>query len=390
MSFYRQFGIESIINAAGTLTRLGGAILPDPVINAMHQAAQDAVSIEDLQSAACRIIARVTGAKSGIVTSGASAGLTLGAAAILAGNDLARIERLPDTSSIPNEFLIARDQRNGYDHAVRAAGAKLTEVGLNEIVAGSGVRPVEIWEYEAAITDRTAGVLYVLRDGSRPALQEVVDWAHAKRFPVLVDAAAELYPRSNLRDIPATGADLVVFSGGKAIRGPQSSGILCGTRDLIESAAMQMLDMDERRSLWNPVHAFIDPNRWLALPRQGIGRGFKVSKEQIAGLLVALELFVNGSQEEDFAVLDRRLERIKSSLGRGIVVKGATTHPPYLTLETPNVDPAEMTRKLRSGEPAVYVRMEQNSIAIDLTAVRKEQDSRLIERLAELFQATGI
>lgn len=387
MSVYRQFGIEPIINAAGTLTRLSGAILPDPVVNAMQQAAQDAVAVEDLQAAASRMIARVTGAPSGIVTSGASAGLTLGAAAILAGNDLARIERLPDTSSIPNEFLIARDQRNGYDHAVRAAGAKLTEVGLNEVVAGSGVRPVEIWEYESAITDHTIGVLYVLRNGSSPALRDVVDWAHSRSLTVLVDAAAELYPRTNLRDIPATGADLVVFSGGKAIRGPQSTGILCGRHELIESAVLQMLDMDERRTLWNPPPDFIDSKRWPALPRQGIGRGYKVSKEQMVGLLVALELFANGSQEEEFAQLNHRLERIKSSLDRGAVVKGTTTHPPSLKLETRDVDPVEVARTLRLGNPAVYVRIEQDGIAIDLTAVRKEHDSRLIERLAELFRS---
>jgi len=387
MSVYRQFGIEPIINAAGTLTRLGGAILPDPVINAMHQAAHDAVPIEELQAAASRVIARVTGTEAGLVTSGASAGLTLGAAAILAGSDLARIERLPETSSMPHEFLIARDQRNGYDHAVRAAGAKLVEVGLNEVVAGSGVRPVEIWEYDAARTDQTAGILYVLRDGSNPALRDVVDWAHSRQLPVLVDAAAELYPRTNLRDIPSTGADLVAFSGGKAIRGPQPSGILCGRRELIESAAMQMLDMDERRSLWNPSADIIATDRWPALPRQGIGRGFKVGKEQIVGLLVALELFVNGSQDEEFAALESRLERIKSLLGLGLLVQGELTHPPLLKLKTAKADPIEVARILRAGQPAVYVRIQSDGIAIDLSTVRKEQDSRLLERLEEVFRS---
>ena len=390
MSVYRQFGIEPIINAAGTLTRLGGALMPDPVVNAMHQAANDAVPIEHLQGAACRVIARLTGSEAGLVTSGASAGLTLGTAAILAGNDLARIEKLPDTSSMANEFLIARDQRNGYDHAVRAAGAKLVEVGMNEVVAGSGVRPVELWEYDVAVTERTAGVLYVVRESSSPSLEAVVRWAHAKCLPVLVDAAAELYPRSNLRELPATGADLVVFSGGKAIRGPQASGILCGQRELIESAAMQMLDMDERSTLWVPPTDFIDRSFWPALPRQGIGRGFKVGKEQIVGLLVALELFANGTVEEEYSQLEARMERIRSSFEAAgcacSLRKGEPTRPPELFIQLCSpTDPVEVARLLRIGSPSVYVRVHEAGIGIDLTTVRKDQDGRLAERLIEVI-----
>ena len=394
MSLYRQFGIEPIINAAGTLTRLGGAIMPDPVVNAMHQAANDAVPLEQVQAAASRVIARVTQTEAGLVTCGASAGLTLGTAAILAGNDLARIERLPDTESIPNEFLIAHDQRNGYDHAVRAAGAKLIEVGINEVVAGSGVRPVELWEYEIARTEQTVGVFYVVRDSSKPPLETVVHWAHEQGLPVLVDAAAELPPRSNLYHLSATGADLIVFSGGKAIRGPQASGILCGRRPLIESAAMQMLDMDERRTFWNPPSDFIELSRWPALPRQGIGRGFKVGKEQIVGLLVALELFVNGNAEEDIAQLDARLERVKGSLEAAScassIRKRNPTHPPELFIPIVSTSthdaPFEVARRLRFGSPSIYVRLDEAGIAIDLTAVRKDQDALLSDRLVEVLR----
>src|SRR5262249_41370414 len=152
----------------------------------------------------------------------------------------------------PNEFVIAREQRNGYDHAVRAAGARLVEVGFHELVAGAGVRRVEAWEYEMAFGPQTAGVLYVHDAHARPSLRELVVTAHARGLPVLVDAAGELPPRSNLRDLVATGADLVVFSGGKAIRGPQATGILCGRRDLVGSAAVQMLDLDDHYELWEP------------------------------------------------------------------------------------------------------------------------------------------
>src|SRR5206468_6156536 len=119
-------------------------------------------------------------------------GLMLGAAAILTGYDLGRMERLPDCEGFPHEFVIAREQRNGYDHAVRAAGASLVEVGFHEIVAGAGVRRAEAWEFEAAFGPMTAGVLYVHDVRARPPLVEVVARAHARGVPVLVDAAGRL------------------------------------------------------------------------------------------------------------------------------------------------------------------------------------------------------
>src|SRR5947208_7221475 len=128
MSIYEQWGLEPIINVSGSVTRLGGAPMPAAVLDAFRAAAGEAVPLDQLQGAASRVIADATGAEAGIVTSGAAAGLTLGAAAILAGFDLARIEALPHCDGFPNEFVVAREQRNGYDHAVRAAGARLVEV----------------------------------------------------------------------------------------------------------------------------------------------------------------------------------------------------------------------------------------------------------------------
>src|SRR5207253_4251753 len=184
----------------------------------------------------------------------------------------------------------------------------------NEFVAGAGVRRTEVWEYEAAIGPHTAGMFYVYDPGSRPPLAEVVARAHARGLPVLVDAAGELPPRSNLRSIVTTGADLVAFSGGKAIRGPQATGILCGRRDLIGSAALQMLDLDDHFALWDPPANLIDKTKLPGMPRHGIGRGFKVAKEQIAALLTALELFQNGTYDADLPVMRKRLEQIAANL----------------------------------------------------------------------------
>jgi D-glucosaminate-6-phosphate ammonia-lyase len=157
MTSYKELGLEPIINACGTVTRLGGAPMPVAVLEAFHAAAQEWVPLEQLQAVASRKIAETTGAEAGLVTAGSAAALTLGTAAILAGYDLGRMERLPQTDVFPNEIIIAREQRSGYDHATRAAGARLVEVGFNEITSNAGVRRTELWEFEAAINSQTAG-----------------------------------------------------------------------------------------------------------------------------------------------------------------------------------------------------------------------------------------
>src|SRR5262245_40386927 len=199
MSVFDQWGVAPIINVSGSVTRLGGAPMPAAALEAFRAAVGECVPLDELQGAASRVIAGVTGAEAGLVTAGCAAGLTLGAAAILAGHDLRRIEALPHTEGFPHEFVVAREHRNGYDHAVRAAGARFVEVGFHEIVAGAGVRRAEAWEYEAAFGPDTAGVLYVHDAQARPPLADLVAVAHKHGLPVLVDAAGEVPPRSNLR-----------------------------------------------------------------------------------------------------------------------------------------------------------------------------------------------
>jgi L-seryl-tRNA(Ser) seleniumtransferase len=292
MSIYERFGVRTRINAAGLLTRLGGSLMPPEVVEAMTEAARGFVDMAELQAAASAVIARHTGAEAGIVTAGAAAGLTLGTAACLAGLDAARMDQLPEATDLPNEILMCRPHRTGYDHAIRAAGARIRDVGFNDRATGAGVRDVECWELEAALTPRTVAVAYTASPGSQPSLSDVAAMARRHGRPVLVDAAAQLPPVENLRRFIADGADLVAFSGGKAIRGPQGTGILCGRRDLIASAALQQFDMDVRPETWSPPQALIARDALRGLPHHGIGRGFKVSKEEIVGLLVALERFV--------------------------------------------------------------------------------------------------
>ena len=252
----------------------------------------------------------------------------------------------------------------GYDHAVRASGARIIEVGFNEIVAGAGVRRTETWEYETAFSRDTAGVVYVYGVDSHPPLHEVVRLAHDHDLPVLVDAAGELPPRRNLSAIAATGADLVAFSGGKAIRGPQSTGILCGRRDLISSAALQMLDMDDHFQLWDPPSELIDKGKLPGIPRHGIGRGMKVSKEEIAALLTALDLFASGAYDQQLPQLRSYLELIACELSDApihcdIVDAGDGESPPILELAIDDTrvkhSAFEICQKLRNGSPPIHL-----------------------------------
>ena len=361
MGVYEKLGARTIINVAGASTRVGGAFMLPEVVDAMSEAALESASMVELQAAASRANGEATGAEAGYVTAGAASGLTLGTAAILAGLDPARMERLPDTSGIKSEFIISREQRNGYDHSIRLAGARLVEVGMNEQLAGAGVRRTEAWEYAAAVTDQTAGIAYVLNPKSQPPLEDVGQVAKEQNLAVLVDAAAEIPPVGNLRAFIEAGADLVAFSGGKALRGPQATGILCGRRDLIASVAPQHLGMDEIFEIWDPPEDLIPKKSLSAIPRHGIGRGFKVGKEQIVGLLTALRLFVERDGAADVEEQRRYLEYVADGLS-GLPAEPRTVvsddGQPSIHLA---IDPRalgktafEVCRQLKRGEPGVF------------------------------------
>ena len=220
MTVYGELGVTTLINAKGPATRLSGGIMRAEVAAAMVEASQACVDIAELQAAASRVIAEATGAEAGYVASGASASLLIGAAACMTGLDPGRMAKLPDASGMKDECVMVRSQRNFYDHAIRAAGLRIIEVGLPDRYAGAGVRDAEGWEIDDAITERTAAVFYVADAQARPPLTEVTAVAHARGVPVIVDAAAQLPPQENLRRFIAEGADLVAFSGGKALGGP--------------------------------------------------------------------------------------------------------------------------------------------------------------------------
>ncbi len=395
---YTQFGLEPIINAAGASTRVGGPLMHPAAASAMLEATRSCIALDELQGAASRIIAEATGAEAGYVTAGAAAGLTLSAAACLARLDIAVMDRLPDTSGLPNEIVISREQRNGYDHALRAAGAQLVEVGMNELVAGAGVRRTEVWEYDAAITDHTVAVAYFANPESAPPVEEVAALCRQRGVPLIVDAAGQLPPAANLRRFIDAGADLVTFSGGKGLRGPQSSGILAGRRDLIMSAALQQLDLDEHWSVWDPPHNLIDRAKLRGFPRHGIGRGFKVAREEIVALLVALRCFVAGDYREDIVRCVTLLRSVADGLEdvRGVKARlsGGIEEDRFPTLELAldetglGLTAFDVSRRLRAGTPAVYVnenRLQEGVLVLHAPGLDELLIEPLVQRLREVL-----
>ena len=394
MNVHERFGVVPVINATGSVTRLGGALVPEAVLQAMAEAAAHAASLEEWQAAASRCIARHTGAEAGLVTAGCSAGLFLGTAAILAGLDRGRMEQLPALRSDRREFVVAREQRNGYDHAVRAAGATLVEVGFNEIVAHAGVRRTETWEYEAEFTERTAGVLYVAAPHAQPPLAELVAAAHRHGIPVLVDAAGEVLPRQRLPDLVASGADLVACSGGKALRGPQSSGLLCGRRELIFSAALQLLDMDDHPVLWSPPVDWAPPGWSGGPPRHGLGRLAKVSKEEIAGVLTALDLFYGGHYQRERGDQLRRLAEVARAIPAPATARLLDPSDgesfPTLEVHVGGRDAYAICRRLRAGQPRVFVghgQLAEGVLVVHPLCLKDAEVPALCQRLREELSA---
>jgi D-glucosaminate-6-phosphate ammonia-lyase len=371
--------------------------MPDEVVQAMVQASRELVDMEDLQARASEVIAEVTGAEAGMVTTGAAAALVLSTASCVTGLDITKMEKLPDTTGMKNEVVIARRHRNAYDHQIRLAGVKLVEAGFDERGLGAGQRSVEAWEIEAAITEKTAAIAYVAKPGNTPPLEEVIRVGKIHGVPVILDAAAELPPVSNLRKFTDLGASSVAFSGGKAIRGPQASGILAGKRDLIMGAVLQQLDMDTNFELWNPPPNLIDKSRLRGIPRNGIGRGLKVGKEEIVGLITALKLYASQDHKKEMEEYETMCKTIVEGL-KNVPKIGATylsatdlRSIPLVEIQFLNAsslkDMVAIDMKLKERNPPIYLeasRIDEKILQVNPFNLKKEDSHLIVNRIKEV------
>jgi L-seryl-tRNA(Ser) seleniumtransferase len=394
MGFYDDLGVRRVVNAAGTLTRLGGNRLAPEVLAAMVEAAESNVVMDELQQAAGKVIAEMTGAEAGYVTAGAAAGLTLATAACVAGLDPAAMDRLPDTTGLRNEVVVQRGHRNAYDHAVRAAGITFVEAGY---LGYPGTGGTYAWQVEAAISDRTAALFWpVLDTPGTLSLTEMAEIARRHGLPVIVDASAALPPRANLRRFVAEGADLVVYSGGKAIGGPQASGMLAGRADLVASVALQQLDLDVRLPTWTRREQ-VASGALRGIPHHGIGRAMKVGREEIAGLVVALRRYVAGDDAADLARWEAMLGENAAPLREVAGVRarcevGERQPVPLLSID---LDPAvvgmtayEALNRLMAGDPAVALaesRAECETLIVNPVALADEDVELVRDRLAAVL-----
>ena len=364
---YRRRGVRPIINAAGTVTKLGGSRTRPKAIEAMAEASHTLVDMADLNAQAGKIVAEVTGAEAGFVCNGSASGLILQAAAVLAGNDPAKMQRLPDTDRMKNEIIIQTAHRFPYDQSYRVAGAKLVTIGT--------ARRTPEWELEAAINEKTAAVAYLFSPflvRTALSLPKVAEIAHARGVPVIVDGASMVPPRDNLKKYIRMGADMVVISGGKGIRGPQGSGLLFGREDLITAAVAN------------------------ASPNQFMGRGMKVSKEEIIGFVTALELFV---QEDEEAEMDHFREKAQKLVDAFIEIPGlrATVEHDDYDFLTPNTvirfdrdwqgpSKTHIMGALEEGDPPIYLQgtfLPDDMVAVDPFNVDEDEMAVLIRRLRE-------
>ncbi|HEY1950768.1 MAG TPA: selenocysteine synthase [Bryobacteraceae bacterium] len=327
--YYDKLGVTKIINAAGTYTMLTASTMPPVVQAAVAQAAKHPVRLAELQDAAGRYLAKRLQCEGAMVTAGAASALTLGTAACMTMGRAGAPDLLPDRlDGVKNEVLIQKAHRYGYDHAIRNCGARFVEVETLE-------------DYKRAFTEKTVMAhFFNAAEHGEISREDWIRVAHEHNVPCFNDAAADVPPISNLWKYTQMGFDLVTFSGGKGIRGPQNAGLLLGRKALIAAAAQNNNPFDET-----------------------VGRGMKVAKEQIVGMVAAVDWFVDQSEETMQKQFMARAERISATvktiptLTCRIVVPPVANQVPHLLIkynqDKVKISPKEVLIKLRQGTPSI-------------------------------------
>ena len=359
--YFRELGVRPFINAAGTYTAMTASLMPPEVIEAIQYASKHYVMLDELHDRVGQRIATLVHSEAAMVTSGAASALTLGTAAILTGTDRQKIVDLPNLAGMKSECIIQKSHRFGYDHAVRNCGVKLVEVETPE-------------ELERAVNGQTALMLFYNNNNKEGRIQDeqFVQLGKKHGIPTFNDAAADVPPVDNLWKYTKMGFDLVAFSGGKGIRGPQSAGLLLGSKSLIEAAR-------------------------LNAPPNGntVGRGMKVNKEEMLGMLVALELFLHKDHERERREFDKRAEAIRSGASAvpgvkaEIFVPEVANHVPHVRISWDGADEAAAAaavKAMKDGEPSIGTRNEANALVIGVWMMRPGEEKVVARRLRQVLE----
>ena len=367
MITYRDLQVGTFINASGTVTTLGGSLMPDAVVEAMAEAARSFVGLDELHEKAGERLAEMLGVPAAFIACGAASGMQLAAAACLTGADAARILALPAVPGGKNEFVVSYVDEHTYIHqGIKVVGGKLVAAGTKARVSAD--------DLIGAIGARTAGVVHFLGKQTRAQLVEVIAGAHARGVPVIVDAAAQLPPRSNLTEIVGLGADLVVFSGGKGIRGPQATGLVLGKPELVAAARLN------------------------GSPQSAVGRGMKVGKEEIMGLLTAVELYLAQDETAELTAWEQQMRTVAAAADNIAGVSGAVRRKndgpswdivPHAQISFSGDDgnrTADVARALRAGEPSIDVRQNEDGLLISPMTLQPGEAAIVADRLRAVLQ----
>jgi L-seryl-tRNA(Ser) seleniumtransferase len=364
---YEAIGVKTVINATGTVTILGGSLMPPEVVAAWAEAARHFVNLNELQDKVGERIAKLVNVDAAMVTTGAAGALLLGAAAVVTRVEPARIKRLPDLNGMRNEVLIQKSHHTCYDN-------QLTDVGVKLIDVGSAA------DVERAISDRTA-LMFFMNLAEPDGAVNRVDWIKlARRFqiPTLLDAAADVPPIERLAEYTRMGFDLVAVSGGKAMCGPNDTGILVGRKDLIEAAKKNS----------NPYCG-------------NIGRMMKVSKEDMIAVLAAVERFVKLDWTALTGQWNERIDRIERALGQVPTLKcervlpPIANHVPHLLLtwdeKRLRLTREALIRKLAEGDPPIDIGRVRGTgdrgMLVSVFMLQEGQDAIVAARLKEVLTA---
>jgi L-seryl-tRNA(Ser) seleniumtransferase len=366
---YDELGLRPFINAAGTYTTLSACVMPAEVVAAMEEAARQHVSIPELHEAAGNRIASLIGCEAALVTSGCAAALTLATAACVCGTDQDKIRRVPDITGMKNEVIFQTSHRFGYDHAIRNVGVKIVEVETRE-------------QLESAISDQTAMLFFLNSADPKGQIkrQEFAQIAKQKGIPCLIDAAADVPPVENLSAYVKMGYDLVAFSGGKGLKGPQCSGLLLGRKDLIHAAFLN-----------GSPHS------------DSVGRGGKVGKEEIVGLMTAVELYVKKDHLAEWKEWEQQISFIGKALSgiRGVeterFIPEIANQVPHLAVKWDSkampLTRDDVAKALREGEPRIEVRPSSASeprLEIAVWMLQPGEYRVVARRCAEVLKAASL
>jgi L-seryl-tRNA(Ser) seleniumtransferase len=363
--YFKELGVRPLINAAGTYTMFTASLMMPEVMEAINYASKQFVRIAELHDAVGKRIAELLGAEAAMVSAGAASALTLGTAGVLTGMDQKKVLQLPDLTGMKSEVIVQKSHRVGYDHAIRNCGVKLVEVETRE-------------ELLRAINPKTAMMFFLnwANNDGQIKDQEFAQIGIDKGIPTMTDCAADALPLENMTRFNKMGFSMVVFSGGKGIRGPQSAGVLMGKKEIIAAARLN-----------GP------PNG------DTIGRGMKVNKEELLGMMVAIETFMKKDHASEWKEWERRVALIGDSAKSIAGVKAEQYVPPIanhvphlrLTWDSSKVKLSykEVAVKLREGDPSIEVVPGNNkdSLEIGVWMLQPGEDKIIARRLREVLKS---